>query len=226
MSKIRAVPELNEPLVPMGGYLRVPRRFRVEVEDEATVTTLHVEIDQERAWCRRVDVQAEDGGEVTGEHLRQIPVKRYVEWALTWLLYKVQTPEDLPWTPNDPIEDLPRDMIGLEFVHLPDGDFAVNPVPSGERVAFYEQYTSKARRPRRGSPVTDEHLTQVAELYRAAFERGDPPTQTIADTMHVARSTAARWVGLARKRGLLGASLPGRAGEAPLERTYREEEEE
>jgi hypothetical protein len=50
-------------------------------------------------------------------------------------------------------------------------------------------------------------------VYRAAVENGDPPTQTIADVMHASRPTAARWVAKARERGMLGESLPGKAGE-------------
>lgn len=77
-----------------------------------------------------------------------------------------------------------------------------------------DRYAKGGRRPRQGSPVTDHQLGEVAQLYRAAIAQGVPPTQTIADEMHAARSTAARWVGKARERGFLGAALPGRAGEA------------
>jgi hypothetical protein len=85
---------------------------------------------------------------------------------------------------------------------------------SADRDAFYERYRRGARRPRRGSPVSDANLRQVADLYRAAFRRGDPPTRTIADEMHIARSTAARWVAKARDRGMLGPAMQGKAGEA------------
>jgi hypothetical protein len=90
-------------------------------------------------------------------------------------------------------------------------------MPRAERATFYERYAKDARRPRRGSPVTDEHLRRVAALYRAALERGDPPTQTVGDEMHAGRSTAARWVAKARERGLLGEALPGKAGEREKE---------
>jgi len=69
------------------------------------------------------------------------------------------------------------------------------------------------RGPRRGAPITDEHLRDVAARYRAALECGLPATQTVADEMHASRPTAARWVNRARERGILGPSLPGRAGE-------------
>jgi hypothetical protein len=94
--------------------------------------------------------------------------------------------------------------------------FRLVSTPPEQAAEFYREYTQDARRPRSGSPVTDEHLRQVAELYRAALKQGDPPTQTIANALHVARSTAARWVAAARGRGLLGAATPGRAGERPM----------
>jgi hypothetical protein len=63
-----------------------------------------------------------------------------------------------------------------------------------DRAKLYERFGKTGRRPRRGSPLTKENLSRVAELYRAALENGDPPTQTVADAMHVTRSTASRWV--------------------------------
>ncbi len=83
-----------------------------------------------------------------------------------------------------------------------------------ERAEFYKRHVKDPRRPRRGSPVSDGDLREVAKLYRTAYERDDPPTRTIADTMHVSRPTAARWVGKARERGFLGKAKRGQAGEA------------
>jgi hypothetical protein len=83
----------------------------------------------------------------------------------------------------------------------------------GERAEFYERYGQGTRRSRSGSPLTAEHLSEVAERYRKALKQGLPPTQTVADEMHAARSTAARWVAKARERGLLGPARRGRAGE-------------
>jgi hypothetical protein len=44
--------------------------------------------------------------------------------------------------------------------------------------------------------ITTALLTEVAEIYKAAPEW---PTKAAADHMNVSRSTAATWVGLARK---------------------------
>lgn len=71
-----------------------------------------------------------------------------------------------------------------------------------------------ARQPRRmrttKSPITDDVLRRVAELYRAADRA---PTQAVADQLHVSRSHAGRLVAQARDAGHLGATKPGRAGE-------------
>ncbi|PRY24062.1 hypothetical protein [Pseudosporangium ferrugineum] len=62
--------------------------------------------------------------------------------------------------------------------------------------------------------VTRELLEQVAQVYRAAFRDGQPPTQAVAETFHVSHSTAGRWVVEARKAGALGPATGTRPGEA------------
>jgi hypothetical protein len=91
----------------------------------------------------------------------------------------------------------------------PDGSVVIEPAGDEERRRFYQ-----SRQPRRGSPVTDETLREVARHYRQAAEHGEPPSLGVAAAMNVSRSTAARWVKRARERGLLGPALRGRAGEA------------
>jgi hypothetical protein len=165
----------------------VPLRFRATARDDDRPVELEMDIEMtgDEPHCRRLEIRVLDDGEITGDTLRRIPMKRLVDILVTLAAFKVTGPATM--------------QTGM---------------PTAERAEFYDRYVSNARRPRRGSPITDDHLGQVAEIYRAALKRGDPPTQTIAKQMHAARSTAARWVALARERGHLGASLPGRAGEA------------
>ena len=60
--------------------------------------------------------------------------------------------------------------------------------------------------------MTDEFLRDVARVYRSNLE--NHPRDAVADQFTVALSTAARYVKLARDRGLLGKALgPGQAGE-------------
>lgn len=51
--------------------------------------------------------------------------------------------------------------------------------------------------------ITPDHLKEVTRIYSEAAERGEPPTRAVADTFDVAHSTAAKWVGAARREGLL-----------------------
>lgn len=144
--------------------------------------------DRGEPLCIGVTVRDEEG--VNSEALRRVPVARLVKEAFAVAASKVETEKD-----GQPI---PR-MVGTS---------------AGDRARFYERFAKDVRQPRSGSPLTDEHLAQVAELYRAAVEREDAPTQTVADAMHVTRPTAGRWVAKARERGLLGPAKRGRGGEA------------
>jgi hypothetical protein len=66
---------------------------------------------------------------------------------------------------------------------------------------------------RRRNRITDQFLREVAEVYRAAWQAGDPPTRAVKDKFGTTHSTAARWVGLARSRNHLGPSDGSRGGE-------------
>lgn len=58
--------------------------------------------------------------------------------------------------------------------------------------------------------VTDDHLRAVVVVYKVAAESGLGPTLAVADHFDTSHSTAARWVGMARKRGLLPPTEPGK----------------
>jgi hypothetical protein len=60
---------------------------------------------------------------------------------------------------------------------------------------------------------SDEFYDHVADVYRAALARDARPVVSIMAEAGVPRSTAARWVKEARRRGRLGpARAPGKAG--------------
>lgn len=65
------------------------------------------------------------------------------------------------------------------------------------------------RRPR--TRITDNHLIAVANVYTDADDAGGAPTRAVADRFDVPHSTAAKWVGRARKQGLLPAAEGGAA---------------
>jgi hypothetical protein len=60
----------------------------------------------------------------------------------------------------------------------------------------------------------EDALRTVAALYRFAHMVGVPPTAYVAETLNLPKSTAGRWVGLARRSGHLGPALGTKAGEA------------
>ncbi|MGA6159624.1 hypothetical protein ACPEIC_40520 [Stenotrophomonas sp. NPDC087984] len=59
----------------------------------------------------------------------------------------------------------------------------------------------KVRRKR--NRITDEFLLEVAQVYLDAEREGLPPTREVATRFDAPHSTAAKWVGTARKRELL-----------------------
>jgi len=69
-----------------------------------------------------------------------------------------------------------------------------------------------SERARAGGGPSDEDLRAVADVYQLAYVTGAPPTKTVMQRLGLPRSTASRWVALARKRGLLGPATPRKAG--------------
>jgi hypothetical protein len=193
-----AVPEEDGTYhyVPVGDGFTVPRRFDAGCpRDGGGWIQLLIETDANKtSRCTRVSVH---GADLTSDHLR-FPLERLVPLAVA--RYAQQSPRETD----------PADLVSSEPLHARKEDW-----DRDRYVRFYEQYTADARRPRKGAPITDKQLTQVADLYRAAIEHGDPPTQTVAEQMRIPRSTAARWVTKARERGHLGPALRTTAGEQP-----------
>lgn len=77
-------------------------------------------------------------------------------------------------------------------------------VPDAAFTRAYDQV--RGVRPRSGGKryrITSEHLAGVAGTYEKAVESGEPPTQAVADHYQVAHSTAAKWVGAARRQSHL-----------------------
>lgn len=60
---------------------------------------------------------------------------------------------------------------------------------------------------------TDANLEWTAVIYRFAYATRYDPTIAVMEALDLPRSTAARWVMTARKKGLLGPTVEGRAGE-------------
>jgi len=59
--------------------------------------------------------------------------------------------------------------------------------------------------------LTDQHLEDVSAAYRRALTQGKPPTRAVQHHFDVSHSTAAKWVGHARRAGLLPKTSKGAA---------------
>lgn len=60
---------------------------------------------------------------------------------------------------------------------------------------------------------TETALKRVAATYRMAHLMSLSPTKSVAQDLGLPRSTAGRWVAMARSRGFLGPAEPRKAGE-------------
>lgn len=81
--------------------------------------------------------------------------------------------------------------------------------------ASHDRWEREEATPQPGRPPMygEDHYREVAEVYLAAWQRGDAPTKAVAEHFPASRSAAAKWVSTARtKYGLLGPATPGRAG--------------
>jgi hypothetical protein len=145
--------------------------------------TMDVEIDE---WgtprCAKLTIQPPDGQQVTWKTLRSIRVDR--------LLREAKARAASPWKSAGP------------------GRFEL--ASPQERATTYQDIIQPPRRSRRASPMTDEHLREVAEFYKDHLESGKP-TLAICAKWHVTPPTASRWVARARERGMLGPAVKGRA---------------
>jgi len=77
---------------------------------------------------------------------------------------------------------------------------------AAEMVEAIEQRPKKTGRPAHGA----EHWVKVVAVYRQAHIERRPPTQAVAKAFEVNKSTAAKYVAEARKRGLLPPTTRGK----------------
>lgn len=77
---------------------------------------------------------------------------------------------------------------------------------------FTEEREGRVGAPRR---YRLDHFIEVAEVYLAAWQSGDKPTQAVADHFGVTRTAAAKWVARCRDVQLLSSAEHGRGGADP-----------
>jgi hypothetical protein len=69
-----------------------------------------------------------------------------------------------------------------------------------------------SERARAGGGPSEDDLRAVADVYQLAYVTGGAPTKTVMERLGLPRSTASRWIRMARERGLLGPATPRKAG--------------
>ena len=69
-----------------------------------------------------------------------------------------------------------------------------------------------SERARAGAGPSEQDLRAVADVYLLAHVTGGAPTKTVMDRFGLPRSTASRWIKMAREQGLLGPATPRKAG--------------
>jgi hypothetical protein len=181
--------DLTGRLVQLQPGLAMPERYSASVDDPDLPFTVRITVvvEQGRPVCESLAAERRpEGIPITIESLR-LPVARLIrETAPLVALAVRETDAGSKLTPSTPAEQ--------EQVHAT---------------------IRSSRKPKRGPNIEqDQRLDRVAEIYRAALASGAWPTQAVAEGLHVSRSHAGRLVMMARRRGKLGPTLPGKKGEA------------
>lgn len=171
------------------GTIMLPDRFVTtgNAGDDEPVVRLTFEVVAGVPQCRRLEITATEGG-------REV------------------RPSDVISVHVDHVLELIYSRIGLK-VHEGSGlepSWSGSPNPEGALQAV--------RSARRGRPrtMTPALLSQVAAIYREHVLEGTP-TAEVARRFSVSPRTARLYVQRARQAGLLGGSIPGRAGETTTE---------
>ncbi|MET9411308.1 hypothetical protein ABZX90_37025 [Streptomyces sp. NPDC002935] len=131
----------------------------------------------------------------TADGVRLVKVHGMGEWV-PYLGEIVQHFPPLAWTERAKAEI-------VKFLQLPGMReqlaTAAVPRPEGERSADQTAEVGVQRRRK----ITPEHLEEVAKIYNHAQSEDEPPTRAVQNHFGVSHSTAAKWVGSARRIGLL-----------------------
>jgi hypothetical protein len=150
-----------------------------------------------------------DSGELTARSLRAIPLAQIIT-VLAGLIAQYQDdPEDIPgvvWEASpDEVSRGARRKSYRSFEAL----------ISDLVLARADRYEGPRARPGpKGHPP--EHYERVAAAYREALIASPrAPMKALAKQLHASDATVRRWVQRARDKGLLGPSMPGKAGEEP-----------
>jgi hypothetical protein len=178
---------VTDGVTPFRGRYALPRLVHAHLDDPASPARVEIEIEvtETGTRARQVTLTARTGQTVTTAAMRGIKIPTIVGAAMRRVALEVEEPSDKV--------------------------YRITPIGEDKVEDFYTAW--RRTRPSR-SRLGDDHYQQVADVYRAAQQQGEPPTKTIAEVFMTSNSTAGRWVNTARKKGFLRpAPGPGKRGE-------------
>lgn len=205
--------------LPIGGGYGVPERFRAFVTCDGMAATLgrvvlSFVVHDAKAVIEEVRFQAaRRGGGVArlrSSDLR-IPLDTFERAAVLVHALELDEHGELEWVLG-PTQGAKNKITAAEFVIEGTQIVAVGVVAVDGSSApaawegLAELLAGQRPRPPKATPVADERLRRVAEVYRTAIAEGRHPKQAVRGALYVAESTASRYIKLARERGYLGKS--------------------
>ncbi|MGW0169525.1 hypothetical protein ACWDWT_30770 [Streptomyces sp. NPDC003343] len=118
-----------------------------------------------------------------------------------WLDYLGEVVEKFPpteWTKR-------AKSVVVKFLQLPEVRASFADAVGEFPLAPSESTAGSASEPgvQRRRKITRSHLEEVAKIYNEAQENDEPPTRAVQTHFGVSHSTAAKWVGAARRNDLL-----------------------
>ncbi|WP_432135177.1 hypothetical protein [Streptomyces sp. bgisy154] len=143
--------------------------------------------------CIFVDFKASEAEGIELVRVRGIGAK--------WVDYLGEVAQQFPpteWTKR-------AKSVVVQFLQMPEIRKAFADQVGELPLAPGEATTGPAPEPgvQRRRKITQDHLEEVAKIYNEAQENDEPPTRAVQNHFGVSHSTAAKWVGAARRSNLL-----------------------
>lgn len=194
----------NARPVPITQDFALPEWFVATVvppEHELPICHFKVVVEHRRPVCDELRFERKPGSPaLDGALLRRVPIADYVRRVVDEAGYAVVSRaeaergvtiggEQYPYPNLQPLDD----------------ERVVYPINGITRTPQYKTRPARVNTP--------EHLAEVADVYRRACARREPPTQAVMVEWATTRSTASRWIRRARDVGELGPAQPRKVGE-------------
>lgn len=162
---------------------RVPSPFTARFEfPEDHAVELDIAIEDGSPVCDAIRIERNrKKPSLSGSELRRLPLRDWVNFAVGQVALMPQEGEP--------------------------GVATLTPATDEEAWAI----TRAADRAPRRRKITEDHLKEVARVYRASVD--DNPRDAVMETFGVKAAMASRYIKLSRERGFLGKATRGRAGE-------------